>query len=115
MSKIPKKPKDTIIKKLIIKENYKDFSDFYNINKKLIYTNIINIFKSLKRKDKENVVLILSATINALQWETELKFSRAQSIVLIRDILPFFEETEDYEVCSEITSIYNKIQEVNVV
>lgn len=108
------KPKDTVIKRLVIKESYKDFSSFYNQNKELIYKTIVNLFNSLKRKDKSNIVLVLSAKINGLQWETELKFNRKESIVLVRDILPFFENNEDYEFCSEITTLYNKIQNVPV-
>ncbi len=108
------KPKDTVIKKLTIKDPYKDFGEFYKSNKELIYKTIVNLFNSLKRKDKENVVLILSAKINKLQWETELKFSRKESIVLVRDILPFFEENEDYEFCAEISSLYTKIQSIDV-
>lgn len=109
-----KKPKDTIIKKLIIKNSYKDFKMFYSENKVAIYKSIVNLFNSLKRKDKQNVILIMSAKINGLQWETELKFNRKESFVLVRDILPYFEDIEDYEFCSEITTLYNKIQSVQV-
>ena len=73
---------------------------------------IVKLFKSLKRKDKNIVILILGAKINGLQWETELKFKRQESIVLVRDILPFFEESEDYETCGEITDTYNKIIQI---
>jgi len=114
MSDQNKKPKDTVVKKLTIKEQYKDFSSFYSSNKEVIYKTIVSLFNSLKRKDKQNLVLILSAKINRLQWETELKFTRKESIVLVRDILPFFEESEEYEFCSEITELYNKIQLVQV-
>ncbi len=110
-SKQLSKPKDTVIKKLILKQNYKGFGDFYSVNKELIYRTLANLFKSLKRKDKNIVILVLGAKINGLQWETELKFKRQESIVLVRDILPFFEENEDYETCGEITETYNKILE----
>jgi hypothetical protein len=110
-----KKPKDTIIKKLVIKEPYKDFKSFYGENKPIIYKSIVNLFNSLKRKDKQNLILILSAKINGLQWETELKFNRKESFVLVRDILPYFEENEDYEFCLEINTLYEKIQTVQIV
>ena len=108
------KDPNTVIKKLTIKDPYKDFSSFYKSNKEVIYKTIVKLFNSLKRKDKENVILILSAKINKLQWETELKFNRKESIVLVRDILPFFVENEDYEFCSEISTLYTKIQSVDV-
>jgi hypothetical protein len=110
-----KKPKDTIIKNLIIKESYKDYGSFYNENKGVIYKSIVNLFNSLKRKDKQNVILVMSAKINGLQWETELKFNRKESFVLVRDILPYFEDNEDYEFCEEISNLYNKILSVQVV
>jgi hypothetical protein len=104
---------DTVTKKLSLKGDYKGFNEFYGEHKETIYRAIINLFKSFKRKDKMKVVLILSAKINGLQWETELKFSRKESFVLTRDILPFFEDGEDYETCGEITNLYQKILTIN--
>lgn len=105
------KPKDTIIKKLNINDSYDDFPEFYLKNKEEIYKNIVMSFKSINRKDKENVILILSAKINELQWETELKFNKKECFVLTRDILPFFEEKEEYEYCGEIMNLYNKLNQ----
>lgn len=113
MTEKVRKISDTVTKKLSIKGDYKGFNEFYGEHKENIYRAIINLFKSFKRKDKSKVILVLSARINGLQWETELKFSRKESIVLTRDILPFFEDTEDYETCGEITSLFEKIQTVN--
>jgi hypothetical protein len=107
------KPKDTIIKKLNINDSYDDFPEFYLKNKEEIYKNIVMSFKSINRKDKENVILILSAKINELQWETELKFNKKECFVLTRDILPFFEEKEEYEYCEEILSLYIKLNTNN--
>ena len=103
------KPKDTIIKKLKIDESYEDFPEFYLKNKEEIYKNVVLSFKSINRKDKENVILLLSAKINGLQWETELKFNKKECFVLIRDILPFFEDKEEYEYCEQILNLYNKL------
>jgi hypothetical protein len=103
------KPKDTIIKKLVINESYKDFPEFYRKNKEEIYKNIVLSFKSINRKDKQNVVLYLHAKINGLQWETNLKFNKKECFVLVRDILPFFEEKEEYEYCGVIVNLYNKL------
>jgi len=107
------KPKDTIIKKLRIDDSYNDFPEFYLKNKEEIYKNVFLSFKSINRKDKENVILVLSAKINGLQWETELKFNKKECFVLIRDILPFFEDKEDYEYCEQILNLYNKLNTNN--
>jgi hypothetical protein len=104
------KNNETSIKKLSIKGKYSGFTDFYDINKVKIYKNIINLFGNLKNKDKNNLILILSAKIMDLDWETELKFNRQEIIVLTRDLIPYFESVEDYETCSEIQTLYKEIE-----
>ena len=105
-----KKPKDTIIKKLNIKSNHKDIKEFYYLNKSLIYEKVFDLFKSLKRNDKNNVVLVISSKINELHWESELKFNRNQKDILINELIPYFESLEEYEICGEIHSLHQKIK-----
>lgn len=104
-----KKPKDTVIKKLKVDGDHKDFKDFYYSNKSLIYEKVFDLFKSLKRNDKNHIVLVISSKINALQWETELKFSKEQKDILINELIPYFESIENYEICAEIHALYGKI------
>jgi hypothetical protein len=106
------KNNETSIKKLSIKGKYSGFTDFYDINKVKIYKNIINLFGNLKNKDKNNLILVLSAKIMDLDWETELKFSRQEIIVLIRDLIPYFESVEDYETCGEIHNLYLELSSI---
>ena len=106
------KNSETSIKKLSIKGKYSGFTDFYDINKVKIYKNIINLFGNLKNKDKNNLILVLSAKIMDLDWETELKFSRQEMIVLIRDLIPYFESVEDYETCGEIHNLYLELSSI---
>jgi hypothetical protein len=106
------KNSETSIKKLNIKGKYSGFTDFYDINKVKIYKNIINLFGNLKNKDKNNLILVLSAKIMDLDWETELKFSRQEIIVLIRDLIPYFESVEDYETCGEIHNLYLELSSI---
>jgi hypothetical protein len=47
-----------------------------------------------------------------LDWETELKFSRQEIIVLIRDLIPYFESVEDYETCGEIHNLYLELSSI---
>jgi hypothetical protein len=100
------------IKKLNIKGKYSGFTDFYDINKVKIYKNIINLFGNLKNKEKNNLILVLSAKIMDLDWETELKFNRQEIIVLIRDLIPYFESVEDYETCGEIHNLYLELSSI---
>jgi hypothetical protein len=106
------KNNETSIKKLSIKGKYSGFTDFYDINKVKIYKNIINLFGNLKNKEKNNLILVLSAKIMDLDWETELKFSRQEIIVLIRDLIPYFESVEDYETCGEIHNLYLELSSI---
>lgn len=106
------KNNETSVKKLTIKGDYVGFSDFYGINKSIIYKNIIDLFGDFKNKDKTNLILILSAKIKELNWETELKFNRKETIVLVRDIMPHFENIEDYETCGKIQSLYSEIEKI---
>lgn len=98
-------------KKLNIKGKYNEFSDFYDVNKVVIYKNILKLFKELKNKEKNTLILTISAKIKGLDWETDLRFQREELIVLKRDIMPYFEQIEDYETCGEICELYTKLSE----
>lgn len=98
-------------KKLSIKGKYNEFSDFYDVNKVVIYKNILKLFKELKNKEKDTLILTISAKIKGLDWETDLRFQREELIVLKRDIMPYFEQIEDYETCGEICELYSKLTE----
>ena len=99
----------TPFKTMYIKGKYEDFTDFYDINKKSIYENIIEVFKGFENNKKRVLSLYVQAIIRGLEWDTEFKFSRTDTIVLTRDILPFFESIEDYEKCSEIKILFEAL------
>lgn len=94
-------------KELIIQGKYEEFKDFYDYNKELIYKSIIDVFKGFKNSNKRVLKLYVSAKIKDLEWDTEFKFNRKETIILKRDLMPYFENIEDYETCSEIISLYN--------
>lgn len=105
----PKKTKQTYFKELFIEGRYKDFNDFYDENKLVIYKSIIDIFLEFKRTRKKTLTLNISAKIKGLDWDTEFTFNRDETIVLKRDVLPYFEDIEDYESCSEILNLYKDL------
>jgi hypothetical protein len=96
----------TPYKKMYIKGKYEDFTDFYDINKKSIYENIIEVFYGFKDNKKKILTLYIQAIIKGLEWDTEFKFNRTDPVVLTRDVLPDFEGGEDYEKCIEIKKLY---------
>ncbi len=95
--------------KMDITENYKDFNDFYQSNKEAIYRNIVDIFKGLTKTRKKYLKLLIHSQIDNDTWGTEFVFDKSQKDILMKDILPYFEEIEEYEVCTDIVKIYNLI------
>ena len=92
--------------KLEIEENYKDFNDFYQTNKDTIYKNIVALFRGLTKTKKKYLKLLIHSQIDEFTWGTEFIFDKSQKDLLMNDILPYFEENEEYEVCAEIVDIY---------
>lgn len=97
-------PKKTskIFKHLSFEGRYNDFTDFYDENKTEIYKSIIELFSEFKKTKKKSLNLQISAKIKGLDWDTEFLFKRDETIILTRDVMPYFENIEDYETCSEI-------------
>lgn len=105
--------KSTPFISLQINGKYKDFTDFYDENKDVIYENILNVFKQFKSTRKKSLALFVSAKIMNVDWETEFIFHKEESIVLKRDLIPYFEMIEDYEKCCEIKNLYQELTNKN--
>jgi hypothetical protein len=90
---------------LHLKGRYEDFNDFYDQNKEVIYKGIIETFNGFIGNKKQKLSLYIQALIRGLEWDTEFIFKRTQTIILTRDVLPFFEKNEDYETCIEIKKL----------
>lgn len=85
---------------------YPDFESFMNTNREKIYRGIIEIFNELKTTKRKSLSMSLFANINGFNWDTEFSFTKDEAIVLTRDLIPYFQEIEDYETCSEIITLY---------
>ena len=103
-----KKP-STVFKELKLSGNYEDFKDFYDDNKEIIYKSIIELFTGFKKTRRKNLTLLVAAKIKGLDWDTEFNFNRKETVVLKRDVMPYFEEIEDYETCGEIINLHNEL------
>jgi hypothetical protein len=99
-------PKKEPFIKLEIKDNYNDFSEFYDANKGIIYKSILDVFEELKTSRKKTLSLLVVSEISGLEWDTEFNFSKAQTKILVRDVMPYFEQIEDYETCSKIKNLH---------
>jgi hypothetical protein len=94
---------------LYLKGRYQDFDEFYDTNKEIIYKKIIETFEGFAGTRKKVLSLYIQALIKGLEWDSEFVFYRDQSIVLTRDVMPFFEQKEDYETCIEIRNLYERL------
>ena len=100
----------TPYRKMYIKGQYEDFTDFYTINKRPIYENIIEVFKGFTGDSKKRVLtLYLQAIIHGLEWDTEFKFNKTDTIVLTRDVIPYFEQIEEYEICDDVRKLFEEL------
>jgi hypothetical protein len=96
-------------KVLRIDGDFVDFNSFYEENKKLIYDSIYETFLGFLKKDEDKkLILQVQASISEIPWETEFVFVEEDSIILKRDLMPFYEKNEDYEMCTKIKEL-NKV------
>lgn len=102
------KTRTPYIKKRIVGD-YEDFDDFYETNKKDIYLNTIKVFEGFKNNKKRVLSLYYFGLVNYLSWEAEFIINRKDKNMLIDFIIPYFENIEEYELCSEILKLYNEI------
>lgn len=91
---------------------YKSFEDFLDKNKTLIYTGVVDSFKHLKSGRKRQIKFVVNASLlmsknEVVDWKTEFLLYKKEPKILIDHIMPYFEEIEDYEMCSEILNLYN--------
>jgi hypothetical protein len=98
-------PKKKVFQELIFKKKYKTYNDFHVDNKEIIYKTIINLFKEFQLSKNKLFYMLIHANIENIEWSTELSFNKNEFYILKKDIMPHFEEIEDYETCSEIINI----------
>lgn len=95
---------------LSITGKYDTYTDFYDENKTVIYNNIVKLFENFKNKAKDQLVLKLSADIENISGEIELKFTRKDIHLLRKDVLFYFESLEDYETCNYVQKLCEIIE-----
>jgi hypothetical protein len=96
-------------KELKFKKNYETYQHFYDENQRKIYESIVSLFTQFKTNKTSQLDLIIFAKINNLEWDTTFNFKKDESFILERDVLPFFESIEDYEMCIEIKKLQNDL------
>jgi len=96
-------------KKLLFEEDYSDFADFYDENKHIIYSEIVELFSEFQEVRIKTISLVVVAKIQNMDWNTEIKFDRKNIKILSNEILKYFESIDDYESCQKIVKLYNDL------
>ena len=109
-----KKQTEAIFKELLFEGQYKNFQEFMSVNKEILYKGIVDIYDGLRNKEiDDSLKLRVSAKIKGVDWDTKFEFKKRDSIVLTRDLIPYFSEIEDYETCDYIKKLHKELNSVD--
>jgi hypothetical protein len=89
--------------------DYSSYHEFAEDTRTDIYKSIYEIFNKLKESKDNELKLVISAKIEGLEWNTDLNFTKNDKIVIKRDLLPYFEKNEDYEMCMNLKNLYEEL------
>lgn len=94
----------------IQKQQYKNFKHLYDTNKEDIYKGVVEIYEELKNSRKRSLMLLVTTDVGPLSWDTEFIFKKEEYEILIDQILPYYEEIEDYETCAKIKKLHESFE-----
>ena len=100
---------DNATNTLTITTSYPNYPTFYKTEKKQIYLGYIETFKKLAISTDKDKQLIVKYRIEEQSYTTNLVVDRSKIGVLKSHILPFFEQLEEYEICSDIVELYDSL------
>lgn len=96
--------------KMRINGEYDNFTDYFEENKKEIYLNIIKTFEGFLNNRKKILTIYIYGIISLYSWESEIKINRSDIDFLIENLIPYFENIEDYETCGKVVELYNNLK-----
>lgn len=94
----------------IQKQQYKNFKHLYDTNKEDIYKGVVQIYEELKNSRKRSLMLLVTTDVGPLSWDTEFIFKKDEYEILVDQILPYYEEIEDYETCAKIKKLHESFE-----
>lgn len=99
---------------LVLEDDYEDFADFYGCNRIKIYNAILKLFQHFEKSSETVLELKIDAKITNIPWDTKFKFDVTTDVVVLkRDLLPFYVDSEYYEVASEILRLTKTLDNQN--
>ena len=93
---------------LEIEKNYSDFKSFYKETKEIVYRKLVDAYEDVVKSD--DIILTVIGHIDGRPFETDFDNFKSNIELLKTVINPFFEEIEDYEVCSRIVKICQNLE-----
>ena len=93
---------------LEIDGKYSSYGDFFKKNKPIIFKKIIELFKEIPNQQKERLVLSISTHI-PYRFTSFVDYGKSDKDILIHLFIPYFERNEEYELCSEILDLHNRL------
>ena len=98
---------------LTIDKTYSNFEDFYSENKYGIFVGFLELFYEMENIPEQDMFsLIINWKINDSNVHTEYQYDRSAINMLTDFLLPYFEQLEEYEMCSEIKELYTRLHEI---
>jgi hypothetical protein len=101
-----KRKKEPFVTIQLKEQQYKNFKELYETNKGDIYQGVFDIYTELKNSRKRSLMLLVTSNMGSLEWETEFDFSKNEYEILMEQLIPYYEDIEDYEKCVEIKNLY---------
>lgn len=92
-----------------VNADYNNFSDFLENNKEIIYTETVRLYREFLKTNETELKIVVKSTLNGRSWSTDLVYSKFNTELLVTDILDYFEQKEEYEVCAEIIKITKQL------
>ena len=102
---------DTYDITLNIYVKYSGLEDFLETNKRTIFLNFIEIFRKMTVIEKPIISLCIIWNTDEIVMKTTYQVDKSDINILNEILLPYFLDIEDYETCSEIKLLYEKLYE----
>lgn len=90
--------------------HYKSFKHLYDTNKGEIYKGVLEIYEELKNTRKRSLMLLVTTEVGVMSWDTEFVFKKEEYEILTDQLLPYYEEIEDYETCAKIKKLHESFE-----
>jgi hypothetical protein len=88
---------------------YETYFDFAEDTREEIYMSIYRLMDSLKNPKINESKLYISAKVDGINWDTDFTIKKGDSILITRDLIPFFEKREDYEMCKKLKELHRDL------